>query len=328
MKQYDEGSESPAVPLQNGNVAAGNWRNVLKLHSRRVILEIVNFLVNHDWILWLIGRFNGRLNLIKGVFLAYPATKEYGLWFAYPFRFKTNQWNPWLTGFLCQDGKLTFMFAVGATNSQFTDEKNLEQLKRLCARVEKLRLLLKADGKVFAGILPGVLFMKRIIHEAPEADLTAAAVMGAIEQVKVLEALNPLTPIIVLGGKGFIGRRVIKLLNPDHAVSIDLCEGQSRGEWPSQFDQDRVIVVNITLNNAINNYLELMKPGTVVINEVYPEPRPDFLGKLAAKGCHCYHVVGIKAKAFPPFPAAYHGAIPCCAAWPSKAMKVVVRKLV
>jgi hypothetical protein len=315
------------TPPLNPSVNGRGWGKIIKSHFRRLTLEVLNIFINHDWIFWLIGRVNRQIGLIESVFLVYPATEEYGLWFAYRYRLKVNLWRPWPTGLLYQNRKLTVMFAIAANNGQYTDPANTENLRQVSARMEKLRQLLGANRKTFAGILPGVLYYKRIIHEAPEADLTAQAVLQAVDLVKCREKLASDTKIIVLGGKGFIGRRVVKLLDKSTTFSIDSADGQGKDDWPSNPTGQRIIVLNITVNNSISDYIASIQPGTVVINEVYPEPTSDVLEKLAAKECRCYHIVGVEALALPQFPLAYQGAVPCCAAWPSAKMKVVIRKV-
>ena len=296
-------------------------------HVRRALLEVLNLFFNHHWLFWMVGLINKRLGLIQSVFLVYPASEEYALAYVYPYRLPWVRWKPWPCGLLWQNGKLSVMFCISASNGQFSDPKNLEKVRCVCDRMDLLRHLLAARGKTFAGILPGVLYCKRIIKEAPEADLTATAVCQAIDLVRNQEDMNPQVPIVVLGGRGFIGRRVVKLLDGLPVYCIDVADGSSKQEWLCQLEGQRVIVVNITLNNALADYVDDVWPGTVVINEVYPEPSRDVLDRLKRTGCACYHVVGVKAVALPSFPAAYRGAIPCCAAWPSHDMKVVVRIL-
>lgn len=303
------------------------WKESLVSHIRRISLELLNIFINHDWLFWLIGIVNKRIGLIESVFLVYPATEKYALSYVYKRRIPRVKWNPWPCGLLWQNWKLGLMFCISATNGQFTDPENAENLRQVAERMEKLRQLFGAKRKTFAGVLPGVLYYKRIIREAAEADLTAAVVSQAINLVKAKESLAVDTPVIVLGGKGFIGRRVVKLLDEQNTYSIDSSDGQNGKDWPNHLRGRRVIVVNITLNNVLKDYIDVIWPGTVVINEVYPDPTPEILERLRIKNCNCYHVVGVKAYAFPSFPAAYRGAIPCCAAWLSPKMKAVVRKL-
>lgn len=303
------------------------WKKAIMSHVRRLSLELLNILVNHDWLFWLIGAINKRIGLIESVFLVYPATEKYASAYVYKHRLPKIRWKPWPCALLSQNRKFGLMFCISATDSQFTDPENVENIRQVAERMERVRQLLGAKRKTFAGILPGVLYYNRIIHEAPEADLTAVVVVQAIESVKVKESLSDDTPIIILGGRGFIGRRVVKLLSKDHIFSIDSSNSQSCKDWPNHLRGQRAIVVNITLNNALEDYLDVIWPGTLVINEVYPEPTPEILERLRIKNCDCYHIVGVDGSAFPSFPDAYEGAIPCCAAWPSTHMKVVVRKL-
>ncbi len=316
------------APSVQGAVKKRSWLKAVKLHVRRIAIEMLNLLINHDLLFWLVGVINKRIDLIESVFLVYPANEKYALAYVYPCRLPKVKWNPIPGGLLWQNGKLTVMFMISATNGQFTDPQNTENLRRMSDRMERLRRLFGARRKTFAGIVPGVLCSRRIIREAPEADLTAQAVRQAIDSVKAEESLGDEVPIIVLGGRGFIGRRVVKLLETSNVFSIDSSDGQGSKDWPDHLHGRRVIVINITLNNALKDYLDVIWPGTVVINEVYPEPNSAILERLKNNGCSCYHVVGVGANSIPSFPAAYHGAIPCCAAWPSPEMKVVVRRIV
>ncbi len=304
-----------------------NWRKFFNLHSRRMLLELINFLFNHDWIYWIVGRANKRIGLIESVFMVYPATEAYALHYFYPHMIRRHPWWPGPSGLLWQDGKLTVMFAISAMNGQLVDPENIENLRQVAERMEKIRNLLSAQRKTFAGILPGVLFRNRIIRQAPEAELTAEVVVQAVDTVKAQESLDRDVPIIVLGGKGFIGRRLIRLLGRQNVYCIDVVDRKDSSDWPNQLCGKPAIVINVSLNQAIKDYLDVIWPGTVVINEVYPEPTPEVLERLSKQGSSCYHVVGIRALALPSFPSAYAGAIPCCAAWPSPDKEVVLQKL-
>ncbi len=303
------------------------WWRAVKSFLRRGGLEALNVFVNHDWLFWIVGAINRRVGLIESVFLVYPASEKYGLAYAFPRRLRKNRWSPWPAGLLWQNGKLGVMFSISATNDHFLDPQNLDNLRRVTERMERLRVLLAAKGKTFAGILPGVLHRNRIVDSSPEANLTAVAVCKAVELVKAKESLDPHTPVIVLGGRGFIGRRVVTLLDGSPVHSIDVADGQNQRDWPGHLSDQPAILLNITRNHALADYVDQLWPGTVVINEVYPEPSPELLQCLRRKDCPCYHVVGVKALALPPFPAAYRGAIPCCAAWNAPQMQVVVRRL-
>lgn len=300
----------------------------LKSHVRRIFIELVDLFFNHDWVFLLIGLINRRMGFIESVFLVYPANDDYGLAYAYRARLRRNEWIPWPVGFFCQNGKIGVKFAISAHNGQFSDPANKSKLCQLVERMEKLRKLFCAKHKTFAGILPGVLFMKRLVRETPEADVTVEAVKQVIGKVKSLEGLSENTPVIVLGGKGFIGRRVVAALPEGTVYSVDIAGNNGQNCWPSHLQGKPALLVNISLNSALGQYVHLMWPELVVVNEVYPEPSAELAEQLISIGCHCYHVVGVKARALPSFPGGYQGGIPCCAAWQSEKMEALFKRIV
>ncbi|MFH1315311.1 MAG: hypothetical protein ABIH67_02830 [Candidatus Uhrbacteria bacterium] len=305
------------------------WWKVVKSHARRLSLEFLNIFINHNRFYLLLGSVNKRVHLIKSVFLVYPATEEYALAYVYKSRIPKLRWTPWPCGLLLQNGKLTVMFCISASNGHFRAEKNIANLYRIVGRMEELRQMLGAESKTFAGILPGILRRKGVIEQAHEADLTANAVTQAIAEVRRKEQLSSTVPIVVLGAKGFIGEKVVACLRQadDLVYGLDKVDGHDQNDWPKHLRKQMVIIVNITLKDELANYIDAICPGSVVLNEVYPEPTEQTLERLALKTCFCYHIVGIDAIALPPFPRAYRGAIPCCAAWASSKMRVVIRRL-
>ncbi len=295
----------------------------LLTHLRRISLEIVNFICHHDFFWKLLGRLNSHLGIFKGVFLVYPADESYTLSYFYPFRAKKIGWQLQFAGVLLQNGRLSLMFCVTVNQEDLIKPENDGNLREVMCGVQKLAKHLNITRVTSAGILPGTFFARRIIREAPEADLTAEAVEQAIKEVALREVVPPNASVIVLGGRGFIGRRLIDRLT-GNIYSIDINCGAS---WPTHLKGMPVIVVNVTKRYTLSDYIPMMWPGTVVVNEVYPAPEKDTLTMMKSSGIACYHVVGVQGLALPAFPNAYQGAIPCCAAWPSPEMKVVVRKL-
>lgn len=313
MKEFENTQKTAPLAIKKGGV-----RQRIISHLRRAGMEIFYFLFNHDWLFWLIGVANQWAGIIESVFLVYPATPKYTRHYFYEHMIIRHAWWPGPSGLLWQNGKLIIMFAISASNGQFRDPANRDHLRQVVGRMEKIRQLFRAQRKTFAGILPGIIFQSKISAQAPEADLTAVAVAQAIRLVKEKEKLDPGTPVVVLGGQGFIGRRVMKVL-PGNVFSVDL-----QDDWPELTGQ--ALVVNITTNQALKKYLPRLK-NTIVVNEVYPEPDEETLAGLRVNQSFCYHVVGVKAKAWPKFPAAYRGGIPCCAAWPAADLAVLVKKL-
>ncbi|MDD2731871.1 MAG: hypothetical protein PHI53_01595 [Candidatus Pacebacteria bacterium] len=297
-------------------------------HIRCLATEILNLLFNYNWVFWLIGLINKKISLIESVFLVYPANENYISAYAYHYRSRWHEWKPGPIGIFWQNGKLGIKFAISAHNGQFRNPENKEKLRRVVLRMEEIRKFLYAKRKTFAGILPGILFTMRMIREVYEAEVTVKVVKQVMEKIRLLEGLKQDTPIIILGGRGFVGRKLVAALSAYNIFSVDIAGGRGKYDWPSHLFGKPVLLVNISLNSVITDYLDLLWSKVVVINEVYPEPSKDTVRHLRKIGCHCYHIVGVDAKALPSFPHGYQGGIPCCAAWPSENMKALFLRVV
>lgn len=307
-------------------VGFGKWLNG---HIRKITLLLLNFVFNHEVVFSVIGWFNKKLNLITTVFVAYPATEEYALAYVYPRHRHIMRWSPWPAGIFRQNGKWGLMTVISSTEKDFTNPDNIENLRAFVARTEKIRSLIGASQKTFAGVLPGIMYAKRIISEAIEADVTVEVLLKAEAEVKRAEKYPEDVPIIVLGGEGFIGSRLVDKLAGREVYSIDLNGSGSSdpASWPNHLRGQKAVLVNITRKAALCDYLDFFWPELVLLNEVYPEPGKREIEKLRQIGSPAYHVVGVIAKSYPSFPKAYAGGIPCCAAWNSEDSEAIIRKL-
>lgn len=286
------------------------------------LFEILNFLINYDWFFWLIGKFNSR-GWIKSVFLSYPANYAYAREYAYKFRI--GSWKIRLTGFLWQNGKIIIMFSVFVEENEFLKNGNREKLEEVVRQVEKIRRLIRADEKTFVGILPGLLSKRKIIDKTPEADITVSIVVEAIELIKKKIELEKIT-IVVLGGRGFIGKMVVDKLKQVQKSNIHVVDLiGSNDKWPGR--ETRRMIINMARHNTIGFYLDELREGDIILNEAYPGPPLEVLDKIKSLNCECFHIVGVEAGAFPRFTHVYSEGIPCCAAWNSNNRKIIVKKL-
>ncbi len=301
-------------------------------HIRRVLIECLSLVFNHLFVYKTVGVINKRLGLIESVFLVYPASERYALHYTYKSRMTRIWTTPFPCGLIVQNNKLIIMFAVSMTEKHLrtaTDKDKLKvELNEVVEKMENIRLALSANMKTFSGILPGMFIAFDIHTETSEAHLTASVVVKAIEHVKKVERLDVDTPIIFLGSGGWVGRHLVPMLAGNDVYKIDLKDGQGENSWPDHLYGRSVIVLNVTMDGAIDNYIKKFWPRTVVINEVYPEPSQEVLKKIHESESCCYHVVGVRAFSIPSFPKPYNGlATPCCSAFDSKDIEAVVRKL-
>ena len=200
--------------------------------------------------------------------------------------------------------------------------------------MEQIRDLLGADQKTFAGILPSLLVSRGIIQaeESVERKTTVAAVQQAIERVERLEQMARDTPVIVIGGSGFIGSGLLEANKGNNFYPLDLGGKETFSDLVMKFSGRPVIVLNLTKKGALAEYVKYFWPGVVVVNEVYPEPSKSEVAVIKDKGACCYHIAGVKGRAWPAFPRGYQGGIPCCASFlPEKegdgSFEVIVRKM-
>lgn len=306
-----------------------HFKGWLISHFRRISLVVLNWFFNHDCIFAMVGGLNRRFHFIESVFVAYPAIKEYTLAYGYKKQVNLYQWTPYFSGVIWQNGKIEIMFAISATEEDFINPLNRENLRKMTERTEKVKKLLYASQKRFAGILPGILLLRRFIRYSVEAEVTVKIVALAERKVEELQNYKSV-PLIILGGKGFIGRKLVKkLISKGRNIYCVDMNGQfvNMEDWPSHLRGKRAIMINVTRKAVLSRYLPLFWPELILLNEVYPEPSKKELNVLKRIGSPCYHVVGVRAKALPRFPGVYAGGIPCCAAWPSEKLEVIIKQL-
>ena len=302
---------------------------VIKRRVRRLFVLNVNLLFNNRLVWALVGAVNKRIKIIKTVFLAYPANHKFATEYVFDNVLDETRWHPWFTGFFIQNGKVGLKFGISSTEDDFRSIDNLENLRLLWLRMNYLKSLLEADQMTFAGILPGLFYKKEIIHTLPiELDVTVHAVKKAVLKVIDEIELPHTTPIIVLGGKGFIGGKFVDEMKGYTVYCVDKQDSDSHHmEDILKTVEDKVILLNVATKRALEENLLYFNEKVIIINEVYPEPSSELREKIKENGSMLYHIVGVKGKSFPSFPRAYSGGIPCCASWYSDNIEVKIIKI-
>lgn len=289
-------------------------------HGRRTAAVVSSYLVGNEPFLRLIGLFNriaGRK--VAGIFLLYPARREYADALAYRWHQRRFAWRPGLVGVYRHGPRWGLIFGIPDMEDDLRQEHNAGNVMGLLHKMERIRGLIGAERKIFAGILPS-LFSRlgaqdRQLEE--QRRLTALAVVSALDQVSALKGLDAATPILLIGGRGYIATEVMQLCAGRSVRSIDLGEFDAFRTFADSTRGSALVVVNLAKSGALAEYAGHFWPGVVVLNEVYPEPSDAELATLETCGAQCFHVVGVAGGAWPAFPRAYRGGIPCCAALPS-----------
>ena len=292
----------------------------LAWHCRCMAAAVSSYLLGTRTALALVG-FTSRYVLrspVVSVFLLYPARKEYADALAYQWHQRRFSWHPGLVGFYRQGARYGLIFGIPNLEDELRAEQNAARLLELMGRMDAAQRSVGATRKVFAGILPSMFSRNGIENEhlAEQRYLTARAVLQALDQVIVLNGLGRDVPILVLGGRGYIASEVLRLCKDRNVSSIDVAQLDEFRRFVNQWQGRPAVVVNLTKSGALLEYARELWPGVIVLNEVYPEPSAAEVAELEARGARCYHIVGVEGEAWPPFPRAYRGGIPCCASLP------------
>ena len=294
--------------------------NGLLWHCRRIAAALSSYALGTRAALAIIG-FICRHVLrtpIVSVFLLYPARKEYADALAYEWHQRRFSWYPGLVGLYRQGGRYGLIFGIPNLEDHIRAEENAPRLVELMNRMEAARSRVGASRKVFAGILPSAFVRNGIEdeHLAEQRHLTARAVLYALDEVVARHCLSESVPILVLGGRGYIALEVLQLTTRRNVTSIDVGEFEAFQKFANVNRGHPAVVVNLTKSGALSEYAREFWPGVIVLNEVYPEPSPAEITALETQGAICYHIIGVEGDAWPPFPKAYRGGIPCCASLP------------
>jgi|694.fasta_scaffold06202_16 hypothetical protein len=303
---------------------------IIKRHIRRLFVLNINLLFNNRLVWSIIGVFNKRFKLIKTIFLAYPANHKFAKEYVSDSVLEETRWHPWLTGFFIQNGRVGLKFAISSTESDFRDNLNIENLRSIWLKMSYLKHLLESDQMTFAGILPGLFYKKNIIQTLPvELDNTVVAVKKVVLSIMAKLNLDINTPIVVLGGKGFIGNKLIHEMQDNNVYCVDIKDNDNKLNVKDIIDsaENKVIILNIATQKALIENLIYFNEKVIIINEVYPEPSTELINKIKSNGSIFFHIVGVKGKSFPKFPRAYRNGIPCCASWNSNSINVEFIKI-
>ena len=97
--------------------------------------------------------------------------------------------------------------------------------------------------------------------------------------------------------------------------------------FPDDLAGREVVLIDVARKGALLPLIDRLWKGVILLNETYPEPRPQTVRSLKARGTDLYHISGVKARALPPFPHAYRGGIPCRAMNPDHRVKPLIKRL-
>lgn len=296
-----------------------DFLNFHHVNLEKILLECVNALLNNSLAFWIFK----KLGLFQAVFVIYPATSQYANYFSFHRRQKANMWKPWIVGVIKHpSGARTLSFAISSDEGDIKSDAKASDLRHMHQVTNELAERIGAKSTHFAGIIPGCLKYRRVSRPNTEQEATSIAVVKAIQSLRTQLGHTPDVPVVLLGYRGFVGREVMRRLTQMN-LAVSGVEKDDKLIAPNIPH----LVVNITLPEAINTHIESFNEHSVLLNEVYPAPDREILEHLHSKSVQVYHLAGVQAEAWPIFPGAYHGAVPCCGAIPAEQYEVILKKL-
>lgn len=301
------------------------------LQIRRSLLLILNIGFNNTVGYRLLGWLNRKFGFLGSVFLAYPGKRDLALVYGHRFLRKWFRWRPALIGLFRQGDVWGLTLAVTSGERELCRSSNHAHLMNLLRQIDSIQAILGAPQRSLAGVLPSLLSSRGILSVGRESERAAMCLERALDEVALREGLGNDTPIIVLGAGGFVGSKLVSRLSGRQLFPVDtVSDHQSASSpWPSHLSREAsgAILVNVSTPGALAHYASRLWSGVVVLNEVYPQPSARTVRMLLSKGVRIYHLSGVVGSAFPRFPGAYSGAIPCCASMSDRVPDVVLLDL-
>ena len=273
-----------------------------------VLLAIV-FLSNPVSLL-LLGLLNRILfRPVQSLFIIYPASQKYVDHYGFKFLQPHLKKIPVICGLYFQGGSPGLIFGISGMEADFEKPGFVVDLKRNSDLIAKW---LGITSIKYSGILPSA--MQRIGVLEPQelnrrSGLVGQVVSLAEREVRQQLAMSKDTPVVLLGGRGSVGIQLKKqLLKEDRTVyTVD-----RQDELPEHLRGQKVILIDVARKGALEQIIPELWDGVVLLNETYPAPRKRVIRDLEEKGVPVFHIAGVQGFAFPQFPHAYSGGIPCC----------------
>ncbi len=274
-------------------------------------------------ILGLINRLLGRP--LRSVFLCYPAKEKYAHKYAFSWAFEYMRYNPLIVGIYFQNFRVGLILASYVQENYFRNNK--EYLALIQSKMNRIRNLVGAELVHFSGTLPSEMNRLSLIEPGyfkERCDLVAEIVIDAERAVRLQQDIFEICPVLLLGGGGSIGS-VLKEKFLGEGREVHIIDRDD--VFPIKLIGQKAVLIDVSRKGVLESRIDQLWSDITILNESFPEPDQDIVKILNRKGITVYHVAGVKATAFPPFPYGYAGGIPCCAAIREKKMKSLIKKL-
>lgn len=308
-----------------GRRRLGRWLDSLTVFALRCIVLMLGLVFRTGHLYRILGIVNRHSRTIRTVFFCYAGSTYYAR--RYCFRW-SERWlidTPTPIGVYRQGGHWGLILASPISERQIVDPNRAERLNQLLQRVDSVAGAIGAERVRLAGVLPGHLRRQGYSAGRDDRELVARVIRGAVARAQ--ERLPTDVPIVLLGGQGYVGRalqRALRRSGRSFHVVDRLSENRS---IPQALQARPVLLVDVSRRGALDGHVAHLYPGSVVINENFPEPDRRLVARLRNRGCSVLHIAGVQARVYPSLPGGYRDAVPCCAVHCDGSVKPVLLSL-
>lgn len=302
----------------------------MRLYKLPVIHEAVlllSFLASNSVTFFILGIANRWFlnRRLTTLYCTYPVNAKYLKGITRPLYAPLFKWRPGIvSGFLVPGGGGITVVCT-ASETEMESANNHPKLERLEQRLKLWARLMGADQLTHGGRMPSILENAGIASCDQEAESVASLCVLAVAQIsdKIADRVNAdpnetaRCPVAVIGSLGFVGQRAVEKLRARmHPVlAIDKLEFESNltDQILDQYRGLPLVVLNLSRKGVLAEYSDKFWPGTVIVDDVYPEATQATRDSLRLCGAKYLHVSGVRAMAFPRLIGAYEGVMPFCA---------------
>lgn len=298
---------------------------IYKLPVIHEILVITSFVLTNSAtfaILGLINKFflGGRLTTL---YCTYPVNVQYLKEITRPVYAPLFKWRPGIVGMFFLKGGGGITVVVCASEEEMEAPENRGRMQQLEEKLKRWTTLLGASQHTHGGRMPSILNRIGITSDSSESTIVATLCMLAVDKICRDYSLNSGTnagispcPIAVIGANGFIGQHATAMLGKrgHPVISIDGTGTKNlTDETFNSYHGKPLIILNLSRNGVLAEYVNLVWRGVYVLDDVYPEANVETRAFLKSNGAVYFHIAGIRARSFPNMIGAYKGVMPFCA---------------
>lgn len=284
-------------------------------HALKIILMPLFIITNTNFFWFLIEKINHFFDFpIKSFFIYYSPNERSTSMFYYKW-FHLNpkrKWKLMFCGIHRQDAGWGLNFFLNIDEKELTDEKNNLKLQQTINFINNLKDKIGIKYTNYAGIFPSIAKKRGYkIYNSSTENHVSDIVYQAYQKILNLEKLQQNYEVIILGGRGLIGKCLVNNFKSNNIepIIIDILDSDKLIEKLTN-KKHKYIIINVSRQKVIEKFDELFSDNEIILNEVFPPPKLKNIN-------YFYHIKGFKSQSYPSLFSAYkdsyNGCMPCCA---------------